>query len=80
MGGAEEVGEEAVAGGFDAGVVLYKGEAHDVEVEADGGTGAFEAGQGVGQEEEFGANAAFDAIAAALRAADEFVAHSRRAD
>jgi len=68
--GAEEVGEETIGGGFDAGIVLDDGEAEDVEVETDGGTGAFKIGEGVAGEEKFGANHAFDAITASLGATD----------
>src|SRR6266481_7278061 len=74
FGGAEEVGQEAVAGGFDAGAVFYEGNAHYVEIEADGGAGAFETGHGIGHEQKFRADAAFDAISATLGAADELVA------
>jgi len=41
LGGAEEIGKETIAGGFDAGVVFDERNAHHVEIEADGGAGAF---------------------------------------
>jgi len=50
-GGADEVGQEAVAGGVDAGVVFDEGEAEDVEIEADGGAAAFEIGERIAGEE-----------------------------
>jgi hypothetical protein len=46
--GAEEIGDEAVAGGFDAGIVFDEAEAEDVHVEADGAAAAFEVGERIG--------------------------------
>jgi hypothetical protein len=74
--GADEIGEETVAGGVDAGVVFDEAEAEDVEVEADGGAAAFEIGERVRCEEQFGLDAAIDAGAAAFGATDELVTHS----
>jgi hypothetical protein len=74
--GADEVGQEAVAGGVNAGIVFDEGEAEDVEIEADGRAAAFEVGERVGREEQFGLHTAIDARAAAVGAADELVAHS----
>ena len=79
FGGAEKVGEEAVAGGFDAGIVFHERNTHHIEIEANGGTGAFEAGHGIGHEQKLRADAAFDTVATTLGAADEFVAHPGRA-
>jgi hypothetical protein len=74
--GADEVGDQAVAGGVDAGVVFYEAEAEDVEVEANGGAAAFEIGERVGREQQFGLDTAIDASAAAFGATDELVTHS----
>src|SRR5262249_23526177 len=80
MDGSEEVGEEAVGGGFNAGIVFDDGEAENVEVEADGGAGAFEVGERIAGEKKFGADHTFDPGAAAFGAANELVAHACGAD
>src|ERR1700722_14023187 len=68
--GADEIGEEAVAGGVDAGVVLDEREAEDVEIEADGGAAAFEIGERGRGEEQFGVRAAIAASAAGVGAGE----------
>src|SRR5579863_6919229 len=74
--GADEIGEEAVASGFDAGVVLDEGEAEDVEIESHGGAATFEIGERIAREEQFRLHAAIDANTAAFGATDELIAHS----
>ena len=74
--GADEVGQEAVAGGIDAGIVLDERKAKNVEIEANGGAAAFEVGERVRGEEQLWRDAAIYAGAAAIGAADELVTHS----
>src|SRR5215469_11272953 len=79
-GGPDEVGEQTVASGFDSRVVFDDGETEDVELEANGGTGALESGQGVGHEQKFRSNARVHAISAAFGSANQLVTHARGAN
>lgn len=76
FGGADEVGEQAVAGGFDAGVVFDERNSKDIEIKTDGGTGAFEAGHGVGHQEKLRADTGIHTVAAAFGAAYQLVTHA----
>src|SRR5689334_14657001 len=55
------------------------GKAEDIEVEPNGGAGAFQISQRIACQQKFRANHALDPDAAAFGAADQFVAHARRA-
>jgi hypothetical protein len=70
--GAEEVGEEAVGGGDHPGLVLDDGEAEDIEIEAEGGSGALKLSERIGERKLLGKDAGADAGRSAFGAADEF--------
>jgi hypothetical protein len=50
LNGTKEIGQEPVGRGFYAGIMFDEGEAEHIEIEADGGAGAFKTGHSVGEE------------------------------
>jgi hypothetical protein len=55
--GAEEIGQQAVAGGLDAGIVLDKRQPEDIQIEAQRRAAAFQTGQRIGRQQNLRANA-----------------------
>src|SRR6266403_1509627 len=80
LDGPDKIRQKSICRRFDARIVLDNRKAEHIEVKPDRRTGAFEIRKRVRSEQHFRLHCAHDAVAAAFRAANEFVTHPGRAD